>query len=93
MDIHLVVKYAVHHSTAVLAPSFIHSSTELQTHLNHYCIKSYFNVSISKPSTLYRTVRNMANIDRPSFIAELSNVLEYSFIEKVNQYCDFCALY
>ena len=32
---------------------------------DHYCTKSYFNVSVSKPSTLYRTVRNIANIDRP----------------------------
>ena len=35
----------------------------------HYCTKSYFNDSVSKPSSLYRTVRNIANIDRPSFIA------------------------
>ena len=38
---------------------------------DHYCTKSYFNVSASKPSTLCRTVRN---IDRPSFIADLSSV-------------------
>ena len=41
---------------------------------DHYCTKSYFNVSVSKPSTLYRIVRNIANIDSPSFIAELSCV-------------------
>ena len=41
---------------------------------NHYCIKSYFNVSVAKPSTICRTVRNIANIERPSFIAELSSV-------------------
>ena len=41
---------------------------------DHYCTKSYFNVSVYKPSTLYRTVRNIANIDRPSFIAEVSSV-------------------
>ena len=45
---------------------------------DHYCTKSYFNISVSKPSTLYRTVRNIANIDRPSFIAELSSVSEFS---------------
>ena len=56
---------------------------------DHYCTESYFNVSVSKPSTLYRTVRNMANIDRPSFIAELSCVSEFSSVEKANQYCDF----
>ena len=44
---------------------------------DHYCTKSYFNVSVSKPSTSDRTVRNIANIDRPSFIAELSSVSEF----------------
>ena len=55
----------------------------------HYCTKSYFNVSVSKPSALYRTVRNMANIDHPSFITELSSVSEFSSVEKANQYCDY----
>ena len=55
---------------------------------NNYCIKSYFNVSVSKPSTIYRTVRNMANIDRPSFIAELSSVSQFSSVEKAYLYCD-----
>ena len=31
----------------------------------------------------------MANIDRPSFSAELSNVSDFSSVEKANQYCDF----
>ena len=56
---------------------------------DHYCTKSYFNVSVSEPSTSYRTVRNIANIDRPSFIAELSSVSEFSSVEKSNQFCDF----
>ena len=56
---------------------------------DHYCIKSYFNVSVSTPSTLYRTVRNIANIDRLSFIAELSSVSEFSSVEKESQFCDF----
>ena len=55
---------------------------------DHYCTKSYFRVSVSKPSTLTRTVRNMANIDRLSFIAEHSSASEFSFVEKTNQYCD-----
>ena len=55
---------------------------------DHYCTKSYFNVSVFKPSTFYRTVRNIANIDRPSFIAELSSVSEFSSVEKANQFCD-----
>ena len=41
---------------------------------DHDCTKSYFNATVSKPSTLYRTVRNIANIDRPSSIAEVSSV-------------------
>ena len=56
---------------------------------DHYCTKSYFNISVSMPSTLYRTVRNIANIDRPSFIAELSSVSEFSSVENANQFCDF----
>ena len=55
---------------------------------DHYCTKSYFNISVSKPSTLCRTVRNIANIDRPSFIAELSSVSESSPVEKTYQFCD-----
>ena len=56
---------------------------------DHYFTKSYLNISVSKPSTLYRTVRNIANIDRPSFIAELSSVSEFSYVEKANQYSEF----
>ena len=52
-----------------------------------YCIK-YFNVLASKPSTLHRTVSNMANIDHPSFIAELSSVSAFSSVDKANQFCD-----
>ena len=54
----------------------------------YYCTKSYFNVSVSKPSTLCRTVRNMASIDRPSLNAELSSVSEFSSVEKAAQFCD-----
>ena len=56
---------------------------------NHYCTKSYFNVSVSKPSTIYRTVWNMASIDRSSFNAELYRVSEFSPAEQANQFCDF----
>ena len=52
----------------------------------HYCTKSYLNVSVS---TLYRTVRYIANIDRQSFIAEISSISESSSVEKANQFCDF----
>ena len=56
---------------------------------DHYYTKSYFNVSVSKPSTTSRTVRIMADIDSLSFIAEFSSVSEFSSVEKANQYCDF----
>ena len=49
----------------------------------HYCIKSYFNVSVSRSSNLYRTVGNMANIDHPT------NVSEFSSVERANQYSDY----
>ena len=55
---------------------------------DYYCIKSYFNVSVSMPSTIFRTAMNMANIDRLSFIVELSSVSEFSSVEKAKQYCD-----
>ena len=60
---------------------------------DHYCINSYLNVSVSMPSIISRTVRNMANIDRQSFVAALSTASELSSVEKANQYCDFYALY
>ena len=56
---------------------------------DHYCTKSYFNVSVTMLSTSYRTVSNMANIDRPSFNAELSSVSEFSSVEEASQFCDF----
>ena len=56
---------------------------------DQYCTESCFNVSVYRPSTLYRTVLNNASIDRPSFIAELSSVSEFSSVGKTNQFCDF----
>ena len=53
------------------------------------CTKFYFNISVSVPSTLCRSVKNIANIDRTSFIAELSSVSEFSSVESANQLCDF----
>ena len=60
----------------------------LQTHLNQ-TIKTNFNVTVSKPHNLYKTVRTIANIDRPSIIAELSNVAEFLSAEKTNKNCDY----
>ena len=56
---------------------------------DHYCTESYFNVSVPRPSILCRTVRNIANIDRPSFIAEVCSVSEFSSVENANQFSDF----
>ena len=53
---------------------------------DHYCTKSNFNISVSKPSTLNRTIWNIAKIDSPSFIAELSGVLEFSSVENANHF-------
>ena len=68
----------------------------LQTHLNQIIIAlsptSMFQ-SLSLPFTVTYTVRKMANIDRPSFNAELFSVSKFSSVEKANQFCDFCALY
>ena len=61
-------------------------STATDSHKSdHYFTKSNFNVSVSKPSSLYRTVRN---IDHPSFVAEVFSVSEFSSVEKANQFCD-----
>ena len=56
---------------------------------DHYCTKSYFNVSVSMPSTLHWTVRNIDNIDLLSFIAEHSSVSEFSSVENANHFCEF----
>ena len=76
---------------AFLPDDDIHKkSTATESHeSHHYYIKSYFNVSVSKPSTFCRTVWNIANTDRPSLIAELSSATEFSAVENANQYCDY----
>ena len=58
----------------------------------HYCTKSYFNVSVSKPSNLYMTVRNIVKIDRPSFIAELLVFQSFHLLKIQNSSVNFCAL-
>ena len=65
------------HKTYTVTDSFVS---------HHYCNKSYFNVSVSMPSSLCRTVRNMANIGRPPFIDELSSASEFSSVEWASQY-------
>ena len=56
---------------------------------DHYCIKFYINVSVFRPSAIYRTVMIMANIDHPSFSAVHSSVSGFPIVVKANQYCDF----
>ena len=65
--------------------SFVTDSLES----DHYCTKCCFNDSVSWPYTSCRTVGKIANIDRPSFIAELTSVSEFSSVEKANNFCDF----
>ena len=60
-----------------------------QLESDHYCTKSYLDVSVSMPSTLCRTVRSISTFHRLSFIADLSNVSEDSSVEKADQFCDF----
>ena len=61
----------------------------LQTHLNQTII------ALSPTSTFqflsHLPVKNMANTDRPSCIAELFSVSEFSSVEKANQCSDFFA--
>ena len=62
----------------------------LLTHLNQTIIAlNPTSMFQSLSSTLFRTVWNMANIGRSSYIAELSSVSEFSSVEMLNQYCDF----
>ena len=56
---------------------------------DHYCTKSYFNVSVSMPSTQCGTDWNISTFHRLSFIAELSNVSDDSSVEKADQFCDY----
>ena len=59
---------------AVRPDDDIHKNILLQTHLNQTIIAiNPTTESVSKPSTVYSTVRNKTNIDRPSFIAKLSS--------------------
>ena len=60
---------------------------------DHYCTKSYFNISVSKPSTLYRTVRNFANIDRPSLLLSFPVFQSFHLLKMQTSSVTFCALY
>ena len=70
----------------------VHKNLLIQTHLNQTII-ALSRTSTFLPSTTYRIARNMANIYRQSFTAELSSVSEFSSAEKANQFCVSCALY
>ena len=66
----------------------------LQTHLNQTIIAlNRFSTLMSLiVSTIYRTDMNIANIDRPSFIAELCNVSEFSLLKRQTSTVTVCAL-
>ena len=53
---------------------------------DHYCTKSYFNVSVSKPSTLYRTVRNLLTLTAHHLFL---NFPVFPSVENANQFCEF----
>ena len=59
---------------------------------DNYCTKSYFNVSVSKLSTLYRTVRNIAKIDRPSFKLNFPVFHSFHLLKMQTSSVTFCAL-
>ena len=67
-----------------------HIIDRVLTHLNQTIVK-LSRISRFQPqsSTSYWTVRNMANIDRPSFNAKLFSVSEFSSDETANQFCEF----
>ena len=66
----------------------IHEHLLLQTYMNRTIIAlnptSMFQSL--QPSSIYRTVENMANTDHPSFTIELSNASEFSSVDKANQF-------
>ena len=57
---------------------------------DHYCTKSFLNVSVSNPSSSCRTVRNMANVYRQSIIANLSSLSEFSCVDRRASTETFC---
>ena len=82
---HIIGWINVRHDDDIHKKSTVTDSLES----DQYCTKSYFNILVSMPSTLFRTARNIANIDRPSFIAELSSVSKFSSVKKAYQFCDY----
>ena len=59
---------------------------------DHYCTKSYFNVSVSKPSTLYRTVRNIAKIDAHHLLLNIPVFQSFHLLKMQTSSVTFCAL-
>ena len=82
---HIIDRVVVPPHDDILIKSTVTDSLES----DHYFNKSYFNASVSMPSNQYWIARNMAKIDRPSFIAENSSITDFSSVENANQYCEF----
>ena len=69
-----------------LITTLIKKSTATDTHKSeHYCIRFYFRLSVSTPTT-YRTVIYIMNIGRPSFVTELSSISIFLFVETANKF-------
>ena len=60
---------------------------------DHYCTKSYFNVSVSKPSTSYRTVRNIANIDAHPLLLNFPVLQSFHLLKRQTSSVTHCELY
>ena len=60
---------------------------------DHYCTKSYFNISVSKPSTLYRTVRNIATLTAHHLLLNFPVFQSFNLLKMQTSSVTFCALY
>ena len=70
----------------------IHQKTTVTDSLesDHYCTKSYFNVSVSKPSTLHRTARNLLTLTAHHLFL---NFRVFPSVKRQTSYVTLCALY
>ena len=59
---------------------------------DHYCTKSYFNVSVSKPSTLHRTVRNIATLTAHHLLLNFPVFQSYHLLKMQTSSVTICAL-
>ena len=60
---------------------------------DHYYTKSYFNISVSKPSTLYRTVWNIATLTAHHLLLNFPVFQSFHLLKMQTSSVNFCALY